>query len=151
MSTYRVTLYAEGTEEDALSLKKSLAQSINDEYSLKSVFSVSVDLDDPPDDLSDRVMALCMVELEMGLDRKQLDQLMHELPEGRKYMPIEFHENNTSAYGFIDSEYYEEHGYKTDCFSEQINAILDDMRLESSDGRYRTPDGRLFYMGYFSD
>ena len=99
----------------------------------------------------DVIMVLCMVRLEDGLDVKQINTIMDSLPAGKKYMLIEFHENNTSAYGFIESEYYSIHDYVPDFFAKQINAILDDMNLENSDGMYLTPDGRQFYMGYFKD
>lgn len=151
MYTYKIQMYVEGSEDDAISLRKSLAQTVYDEFELGSVFGVSVERDEVPEDLFDRVMALCMVELETGLGPKQILKLMDALPEGKKYMPIEFHANNTSAYGFVDDEYYQVHNYTSDFFEEQINAILDDKRLERPDGRYMTPDGRQFFMDYFKD
>ena len=151
MNTYKVQMYINGSEDDAASLRKCLAQAVYDEFELGSVFGVKVELDDPPPDIFDRVMALCMVGLEDGLDKKQIGKLMNALPPDRTYMQIEFHENNTSAYGFIDAEYYQIHDYDQGFLAEQINGILDDNELESPDGRYMTPDGRQFYMGYFND
>jgi hypothetical protein len=58
MNIYRFAGYAEGNEEDAISLRKSLAQSVSSEFELKRVFGVSVELDEPSDD--DLVMAQCM-------------------------------------------------------------------------------------------
>lgn len=150
-NTYKVQMYVKGTEEDAISLRKSLAQSVYDEFELGSVFGVSVERNDPPEDIFNRVMALCMVELEDGLDETQVSKVMAALPAGKKYMPIAFHDNNTSAYGFVDSEYYQIHDYNPEFFAELINAILGDKNLESPDGRYMTPDGRQFYMGCFGD
>ena len=151
MKTYKVQMYISGSEEDAIALRKELAQIVHDEFQLGPVFGVTVDLDDPPADIHDRVMALCMVGLEDGLDARQISKLMDALPTDKKYMQIEFHENNTSAYGFIDAEYYGTHNYEPGFISEQIQAILDDVELEKPDGRYMTPDGRQFYMGYFND
>ena len=151
MNTYRVRMYINGTEDDAISLRKNLAQTVYDEFELGSVYGLSVDTCTPPKDVFDMVMALCMVELEDGLSEKQIGKLMDALPADRKYMQIEFHENNTSAYGFIDAGYYQIHGYNQGYFAQQINSILDNMELESPDGRYMTPDGRQFVMGYFNN
>lgn len=148
---YKVDMYVKGTDDDAISLRKSLAQTIYDEFELGSVFGVTVTLDNCPEGLLNRVMALCMVELEDGLDEKQVSKVIAALPSDRKYMPIEFHDNNTSAYGFIDSEYYQIHDYKPEYFAGMINAIIGDMNLERPDGMYMTPDGRPFYMGHFND
>lgn len=151
MNIYRVEMYIEGMEDDAASLRKSLAQTVYDEFELGSVFGVRVEQNEPPENLFDRVMALCLTELETGLEPKQIVKLMGALPGGRKYMPIEFHQNNTSAYGFVDDEYYQIHDYSPEFFAEQINAILEDKNLERLDGKYMTPDGRQFFMGLFTD
>jgi hypothetical protein len=150
MSTYKVEMYVNGTEDDAIELRKNLNQTVYDEFELGSVFGLNVHTAIPPENIFNRVMALCMVELENGLNENQIKKLADALPAGRKYMQIEFHENNTSAYGFIDAEYYQIHDYKPDFFAEQINAVLDDQTLESPDGMYLTPDGRQFYMGYIN-
>jgi len=94
-------MYVKGTEAHAVSLRKHLAQSTYDEFELGSVFGVTVALENIPENFHDRVMAFCMVKLEDGLSVKQINRLMDALPENKKYMQIEFHENNTSAYGFI--------------------------------------------------
>jgi len=148
MNTYKVKMYVNGTEDDAISLRKSLAQSVYDEYELGSVFGVSVELDVPPENLFDRVMALYMVELEDGLDYRQICRLMDELPANRKYVPIEYHGEQSAAYGYVDTEYFEIHDYKPDFCEDMITSILDDMVLENPDGRYMTPDGRQFFMSY---
>lgn len=147
MNIYKVQMYIEGTEDDAISLRKSLAQSVSDEFELNRVFGVDVVSDSPQENL---VMALCMVELEDGFDDTQINRLMTILPMG-KYMPIEFHANNTSAYGFVNSEYYQTHDYKPDLLAKTINPILDDMNLENADAAYTTEDGRPFFMGYLPD
>lgn len=96
-------------------------------------------------------MVLCIVELERGINTKQISKILDFLDDKREFMPIEFHMNNTSAYGFIDSEYYETHNYSPDFIANTVNTILDDMGLESSDGVYSTSDGHKFYMSYFND
>ena len=152
MSLYKVQMNVKCTDEDASALREELAQIVYDEFELESVFGVSVDLDNnPPETVSNIVMALCMVELECGLHGKQINEVLKSLPDDKDYMPIEFHNNNTSAYGFIESEYYQTHDYKPEFFAEQINAILDDKNLETPDGMYMTLDGRLFRMDYFKD
>ena len=151
MNTYKISMYVKGTEDDAISLRKYLAQATRDEFELNAVFGVAVDMDNPPENLCDRVMALCMVCIDDGLEPKQIGRLMAALPEGQKYMQIEFHHERTSAYGFIEAEYYEVHDYKPEYFAEIINAIIEDDRLESPKCEYLTPDGRVFYMGYFNE
>lgn len=148
MNTYKVQMYVNGSEDDAISLQKYFAQSVADEFELSTVFGVSAELDASPEDLFDRVMALYMVELEDGLDYKQICRLMDELPAGKKYVPIEFHGEFTAAYGYVETEYFEIHDYNPGFLVEMITAIMDDMKLENPDGRYMTPDGRQFFMGY---
>lgn len=151
MNIYKIEMYVKGTEDDAIALRKDLAQTVYDEFELGSAFGVSVTPDDCPEDILNRVMALCQVQLEDGLTAKQISRLLASLPEGRQYMLIEFHENNSSAYGFIDAEYYQVHYYKPDFFADMIKGILGDMKLEKPGGMYMTPDGRQFYMGYLND
>jgi len=148
---YKVQMYVKCTDEKTATLKKELAQIIYDEFELDSVFSVNVEMETPPKTVFEKVMALCMVELGDGLFEKQIRLMLKSLPANKHYMPIEFHNNNTSAYGFIEAEYYQIYDYKPDFIAEQINAILDDKNLENPDGEYMTPDGRQFCMDYFSD
>lgn len=149
MNNYKIQMSFEGTEEDADSLRKELAQVVYDEFELGSVYNVSVNLNNPQENTY--VMALCMVELESGFDIRQINKMMSVLPKESNYMPVEFHANNTSAYGFIDAEYYQTHEYNTGFINETVNAILEDMSLESPECIYSTPDGQYFYMGYFND
>lgn len=144
---YKVQMSVECTEEGATAMRKSLAQAVYDEFELSeqcAVFGVNIELSVLPK--HQYVMALHMVELEDGLEGEQVNRLLSVLPDGRKYMPIEFHENNTSAYGFVDSEYYQIHDYTPGFITSMISDILDDQKLESSDGIYTTPDGKKFYM-----
>jgi len=151
MNYYKVQMYVKCTEEKAASLRQELAQTIYDEFELDSVFGVDVDMETPPETIFEKVMVLCMVELEDGLNTKQISQMLPVLNKDKNYILIEFHNNNTSAYGFIEAVYYQIHDYKADFIAEQINAILDDKNLETPDGIYMTPDGRQFRMDYFSD
>ena len=144
MSIYRLEGYAEGTEDDAIALRKSLAQSISDNFELKRVFGVSVELDEPQDNL---VMSLCMTELDGGLDIKQFGKLLAMLRHDKKYMTVDFCMNNSPAYGFVEVEFFKTHYFRSERLAEFINPILDDMNLETPDGFYKTPDGQRFYMG----
>lgn len=103
------------------------------------------------DSANEYVMVLCMVELEDGIDKRQINKMLDFLPENSKYMSIEFHDNNTSAYGFIESDYYQTHDYSTEFISDTVNAILADKFLENNNGIYTTPDDKRFYMNYFND
>jgi hypothetical protein len=151
MNTYKIQMYVKCREDRVDQLRKELVQSIYDEFGLDSVFSVSVDMETPPESAFNNVMALCMVELEEGLHERQVKMLLSLLPADKDYMPIEFHENNTSAYGFIESEYYQLYDYTPDFIKEKIDDILCDRNLETPDGLYFTPDGRQFCMDYFND
>ena len=151
MDYYKIQMYVKCTEEKADSLREELAQTIYDEFELGSVFGLDIEMETPPEDVFYKVMALCMVELGEGLHERQIKMLLSLLPSDKNHIPIEFHNNNTSAYGFIESEYYQLYNYKPDFIEEQINAILDDRNLENPDGIYMTPDGRQFCMDYFSD
>lgn len=147
MNTYKIKALVKGSEEDADGLRKYLAQTIYDEFELGGVYGVSIELETPLQ--YKYVLALCMVELETGLTKAQIDKVLAMLPDEGDYMPIEFHENNTSAYGFVSSEYYQQHDYKPHFLSGIVTPILCDMKLESANGVYNTPDGRSFFMGYF--
>lgn len=148
---YKVQMFVKGTEEDAASLRKSLAQTVFDGFDMtrqNAVFGVAVDLDIPP--AHEYVMALCMVKLEEGFNIRQINKLVSMLPEDGEYMPIEFHAQNTSAYGFIAADYYEAHDYDN-TFFKSLYEVLEDMDKETPDGIYATPDDRIFYMGYLND
>ena len=56
MNIYKVLMYVKCTEDDAISLRKNLAQITYDEFELGSVFGVSVDLDTPPEEIPDRAI-----------------------------------------------------------------------------------------------
>ena len=49
MSIYKVQLYVECTEDDARSLRKSLAQSVSEGFELACVFGVCVELEPDSD------------------------------------------------------------------------------------------------------
>ena len=66
MNTYKVQMYIRGSEDDAASLRKHLAQTVYDEFELGSVFGVEIELDSPPAGTIDRAMPLCMVGLEQS-------------------------------------------------------------------------------------
>jgi hypothetical protein len=96
-------------------------------------------------------MFLCLVECGEGLNREQMNQMLPMFHGGKSYMPVEFHMNNTSAYGFIESEYYEKHDFKTDFIAKHVEAVCDDWNLESNNFEYTAPDGEKFYMNFCDD
>jgi hypothetical protein len=96
-------------------------------------------------------MFLCFVECGEGLNNKQMRQMLPMFRAGKSYMPIEFHKNNTSAYGFIEAEYYGKYDYEPDFIAKQIEDVCDDWDLESENFEYSTPDGETFYMNFCSD
>ena len=150
MDTYKIQMYIKATAKDAVWLRKNLAQIVYDEFELSSVFGVSVEQENPPASVFEKVMVLCMVELGDGLNTNQISNMLPMLTENRDYIPIEFHTDNTSAIGFINSDYYQVHDYKPEFIEEKVKAILDDIKLESPDKTYMTPDGSQFYMDYFN-
>ena len=57
MNTYKIQMYVKGTEENADSLRNELTQIVYDEFELGSVFGVSVELEDPPENLMNSVQS----------------------------------------------------------------------------------------------
>lgn len=152
INVYKVQMYVEGTENDAQALRKSLSQSVYEDFEMtegNAVFGVTVELDNLP--THEYVMALCMVGLEDGLDTKQIIKILNVLPCNGKFLPIEFATDNSVAIGFINAEFYELHNYDPVFVSDKIIGILGNMELESPNGIYETPDGRKFCMSYFND
>lgn len=94
------------------------------------------------------VMILGMTALESGLTREQLQTLLKELQPGREYLPIQFFENNTAAYGFICRDYYESCNYDNEILETAVAPILDDSSLEKEGGVYALPKGEKFKMFY---
>lgn len=96
------------------------------------------------------VMVLCMVELGAGINLNQILEMLALLSPEKRYIHVEFHAANTSAYGYIESEYYEGYNYASDFLENMVLPVIDDKNLESPDGVYTISDGRYFYMGYFN-
>lgn len=91
---------------------------------------------------------LWMVELEDGLSKEQISNMLELIEDdSRGYMPIEIHDNNSSAYGFISSSYYESISYNIDDLSKVIKPVLNDWANESADNIYTLKDGTKIYMG----
>lgn len=86
-------------------------------------------------------------ELEIGLSKSQILSLLDKLQmDSHGYMPIEFHAENSSAYGFICSSYYEELSYNDSSIAKVIEPILSDWNNESDDYIYKLEDGTEVYM-----
>lgn len=96
------------------------------------------------------IMALGMVEVGSGLSAAAYRSLLEHLPEEKEYMPIEFHGNNTSAYGFVESDYYEKHNFDASSFEIDVVPILEDIRNENQTGKYRLSDGADFLLVYLT-
>jgi|GEM_PF-2983036 len=94
------------------------------------------------------VMVLGIAPLEQGVSPAQIIWLASMLPPTKFYMPIEFHENNTSAYGFIKDDYYERHNYNSEAFHGLVLPVLNDI-LVSNTEYYTTPDNKRVYIGCF--
>ena len=108
-------------------------------------------IDEYSESMKSCIMVLCMVALEDGITKNKISKMLWLLSSYKEYMPIEFQTDNTAAIGFIESEYYESHDYKPDFIENTVNAILDDINLESPDKIYPAPDEKTFYMDYFND
>jgi hypothetical protein len=93
------------------------------------------------------VMALGVVPLEQGFSPAQILSLSAMLPATSFYMPIEFHQNNSSAYGFIKDAYYEEHDYKTEAFNGLILPLLEN-GLSGDEMYLLTPDNQRIYISH---
>lgn len=87
------------------------------------------------------------VKLEEGLNKTQIINLLDKLEEDDKgYMPIEFHTNNSSAYGFITSSYYEELSFDKSSIAKVIELVLEDWNNEREDKKYKLEDEVFIYM-----
>lgn len=94
------------------------------------------------------IMALGMTELCRGLTAVEYRSLLEHLPADKEYMPIEYHGNNTSAYGFVEADYYEQHNFDPTSFEIDVVPILEDARNENKSGKYRLADGADFLLVY---
>lgn len=87
------------------------------------------------------------VELEEGLNKTQIINLLDKLEEDDNgYIPIELHANNSSAYGFITSSYYEELSFDKSSIAKVIEPVLEDWNKEREDKKYKLEDGIFVYM-----
>ena len=94
------------------------------------------------------IMALGMTALCGGLTAVEYQSLLEHLPADKEYMPIEYHGNNTSAYGFVEADYYEQHNFDPTSFEIDVVPILEDARNENKSGKYRLADGADFLLVY---
>ena len=94
-------------------------------------------------------VALWMVELEDGLTRKQINNVLDLLEEDEAgYLPLELEgECHSVAIGFICASYYEELGYSKSTIEKVIVPVLEDWDLEEESKEYKLSDGTLVYMG----
>lgn len=152
INMYKVQMNVKGTYEDALALRKYLAQTVFGGFDMteeNSVSGVTVEIDVPPTE--PYVMALCVVELEAGLSVQQISKLVSVLPADVKYQEIEFSAGNSEAIGFIETGFFETYNYDSKFIVYKINAILENVALETPNGIYEMPDGQKFLMSYFND
>ena len=92
-------------------------------------------------------IVLYHVELEEGLSKVQIINLLDKLEEDDNgYMPIELHANNSSAYGFITSSYFEELSFDKSSITKVIEPVLEDWSNEREDKRYKLEDEIFIYM-----
>lgn len=71
-----------------------------------------------------------------GLTLSEVTELYQALPDKTEAIPIEFQGENSTAMGFIDIETAELMCYSYTELEEYVKEILDDMELESPDGKY---------------
>ena len=87
------------------------------------------------------------VELEEGLNKVQIINLLDKLEEDDNgYIPIEFSANNSSAYGFITSSYYEELSFDNSSIAKVIEPVLENWNNEREDKLYKLEDEIFIYM-----
>lgn len=87
------------------------------------------------------------VELGEGLDKSQIISLLDKLEyDEQGYMPIEFHANNSSAYGFITSSCYEDLSFDKSYIAKVIEPVLENWDNETEDGVYKLDDATLIFM-----
>ena len=89
-------------------------------------------------------MLLCMVETELTV--RNIQELLCRMDASKSWFPIEFHDGNTAAYGFIESKYYEEIDFESSAISEDVNCILADWKKVNVNCIYHLKDGNTFCM-----
>lgn len=88
------------------------------------------------------------VPLDSGVSPVDIRRLVESLDADTDYMWIDIHGEQSSAYGFVESEYYEENDYDNNFISEPLTAILNDQAFENTNGVYTDKNGELFTLTY---
>ena len=76
-----------------------------------------------------------------GLTLPEVTELYQMLPDGTEAVPVEFQGEYSTAMGFIDIETADRMDYIYTELNEYVKEILDDMDMESPDGRYMFAHG----------
>lgn len=82
-------------------------------------------------------MVLFTAPLENGLQASLYEKALSMLSvDSSGYYPLDFCENNTSAYGFITDKAYDSIDYNVSIIEKEVKAILNDVNLESNNQMY---------------
>lgn len=134
-----ITLYS----DDGLQFKDAPIDKIEEEIESGAKMGLLIE----NDEFDKYKIVLHHVELEEGLDKSQIVNLLDKLDDDEKgYMPIEFHKNNSSAYGFITSSYYEELSFDKSKIGEIIEPVLENWDNEREDKIYKIDDETYIFM-----
>ena len=76
-----------------------------------------------------------------GLKLSEVTELYQMLPDGTEAVPVEFQGEYSTAMGFIDIETADRMDYIYTELEEYVKEILNDMDMESPDGRYMFAHG----------
>ena len=82
-------------------------------------------------------MVLYTAPLEDGLQANMYIEALNKMRTTESgYVVMDFAANNTSAYGFITADAFEQINYDKAVIEAEVNKILDDMTLESLNNEY---------------
>ena len=94
-------------------------------------------------------MVLCMVRLDEGLTVAQIGKIAAQLRETAQWIPIDFHDNNTSAFGFVEQEYFDSCGGNTDVIATKVNGIIGDWDTHNPEQTYAGINDGLYFINFF--
>lgn len=84
-----------------------------------------------------------MVELESGLTKEQIVNLLSMLPDGEELIPFEASENNSTIFGFITVEAADEHMSSVESLAIRL---CEDFDNETTDKTYQTKSGLTVFI-----
>jgi hypothetical protein len=97
---------------------------------------------------SNYAMVLCMVKLEDGLTIEQINKTASMLHPDKTWIPIDFHDNNTSAYGYVEQSHYEACDYNNEVLNAYIDKFIGNWDNIKEGNIYPGVNGEPYYISF---